>query len=72
MPGIPSSIGQYPVTGFADALSPGNLDGKAKRFGGELPVVCIELVERGDMPARNNQNVYRRLRMNVAKCHGVR
>jgi hypothetical protein len=70
--GIRTGVCQHTIAGFADAFPLGNLDGKLEELTGQGPIIRAELVERLDMAARNHQDVGWRLRMEVAKRHGVR
>ncbi len=69
--GIRTGVCQHTIAGFADAFTLGNLDGKLEELSRQRPIIRAELVERLDMAARNNQDMCRRLGMDVAKRHGV-
>jgi len=66
-----TGVCQHTIAGFADAFALSNLDGKLEELSSQGPIIRAELVERPDMAARNNEDVCRRLGMDVAKRYSI-
>jgi hypothetical protein len=53
---------------FAESFLAGNFSGRLEKMAEEFPVLCTRVVKRGKVFAGDDENVDRRLRMNVGEC----
>jgi len=59
-----SGIDHYPIA-FTKALVAGNQSCRVKKMAKKITVLCVRIFEGCEMLARNDEDVHRRLRMNI-------
>lgn len=69
--GVRSVVREHPVAAVEEALDAGDLAGEQEEIGDQRGVIRPQIAQRRDVPARDHQDVRRRLRLGVPKGDGA-